>query len=479
MTDRETLLEQLRSANPLPDDDCVDAEELGLFVSYFAERKGDMHPTPMRQPTERSERQLRSWYRRPMVAVAAAAAVTLLAMTPLVMLRSGGADEPIDESVVSATTTPSSATSVPGERSTTTTSGALQSSPIPAMTWERLPHRGIFDDAFITSIVAGGPGLVAGGGVGDLQGDRAAVFVSADGIMWERIDSSSFAVAELGITHLAAGRDSALVAFGCGGDTQPLWVSQNGLEWERISTDIFGPGCRIGVQSVISGGPGFVAVGNTVEGNAAVWLSADGYKWTAVEDDDLVAGDADERNLFMRDVTIGGPGLVAVGGSGVANMDITTNPKFEGLAVWVSEDGSDWERLANLNDNWVASAWSDPTGDRIIAFGSHMWTSVDGYVWTRHEQENPASQLGWGSLAWDGDRVVAGGGDGWRVTLGVSNDRGDTWSRVDTEIPTFDGYNPSISDLVKFGDAFVAVGSTGEYMQDVVAIWIGTWDVER
>ena len=50
MTDRETMLERLRSANPLPDDDLVDAEEFGLFVSYFEERKAAMHPTPTTKP---------------------------------------------------------------------------------------------------------------------------------------------------------------------------------------------------------------------------------------------------------------------------------------------------------------------------------------------------------------------------------------------------------------------------------------------
>ena len=67
MTDRETTLERLRSANPLPDGDHVDAEELGLFVSYFEERKAAMHHAPTQKPTKPVRPPQRAWRRRPAV----------------------------------------------------------------------------------------------------------------------------------------------------------------------------------------------------------------------------------------------------------------------------------------------------------------------------------------------------------------------------------------------------------------------------
>ena len=105
MTDRETMLERLRSANPLPDDDLVDAEEFGLFVSYFAERKDAMQPTPTRTPTRSSETLQHPWYRRPIVAFGAAVAVTILLVAPLLMLRSSPTDELVDDPIASTTTT--------------------------------------------------------------------------------------------------------------------------------------------------------------------------------------------------------------------------------------------------------------------------------------------------------------------------------------------------------------------------------------
>ncbi|MEN8114731.1 MAG: hypothetical protein ABFS21_10110, partial [Actinomycetota bacterium] len=458
MTDRDTLRMRFHIANPVPDPDTIDAAELDQVLFAIESEWDDVRglgASPKRLETDR-----RPWL-VPAVVFAAAIVLLLLAVG-LPMLFLGGdrelppVEEPTTVATTVATTVPATTVpaTVPAEPSTTTTSAAPQAASAPPMTWERLPHQAIFDNASLSSIVVGGPGLVAGGWEGDMWGEgpsHAAVFVSADGQEWERIDLASSGEEFNGITNLAADQNSTLVAFGCGGITQPLWVSRDGYEWERIATDIFGPGCRVGVQAVVAGGPGFVAVGNTVAGNAAVWLSEDGYEWTAVEDGDLIAEESEKWNLFMRDVVVGGPGLIAIGGSGTASLELTTAPDFEGLAIWVSEDGTDWERLPNLNDAWVSSAWSDPSGDRVVIFGNDMWTSTDGFEWTRHDVGVPEA-FGWGSLAWDGDRVVAGGGDGWRVTLSVSEDRGATWSTIDTDDPTFDGYSPFISDLVKFGD---------------------------
>lgn len=103
---------------------------------------------------------------------------------------------------------------------------------------------------------------MAGGWVGNLWAggpSQCAVFVSADGAEWGRIDDPAFAD---GITALAVSRDSTLIALGCSiGDVQPILVSLNGRDWDRIYSDPFGPGCRLGAQAVTAGGPGFVAVG--------------------------------------------------------------------------------------------------------------------------------------------------------------------------------------------------------------------------
>lgn len=413
----------------------------------------------------------RSIWRRPVAAFAGMVLFVILVVGGGVLLV-GGADQPAMDSAATSTvpaTNPTVATTVPSEPTSTTE--APQAAPAPSMTWKRVPDQPIFEDATMWTVVAGGPGLVAGGWVGNLWAggpSQGAVFVSADGAEWERIDDPAFAD---GITALAVGRDSTLIALGCSiGDVQPILVSQNGRDWDRIYSDLFGPGCRLGAQAVTARGPGFVAVGNTISDDAAVWLSEDGRKWIQVEDDSLIATKEDQWRLRLSDVTEGGPGLVAIGGVGIGQTE-----EFDAMGVWVSEDGTDWERLPNLDDQWSGHISRDPETGRLFAFGQDMWTSDDGFEWTRHEQQSPESHPPEPTLAWDGERVVAGG-PGRNVPPWVSGDHGDSWSQIDRNDPVFDGYRPQIDSLTRFGDSFVAVGEAGDYIPGVAAVWIGTWD---
>lgn len=74
--------------------------------------------------------------------------------------------------------------------------------------------------------------------------------------------------------------------------------------------------------------PGYVAVGSTPAGNAAVWLSPDGATWTPAPDQSSLDG-AD-----MTDVrTLDDGSLAAVGGDSV-----------HGFVAWTSTDGLAWVR---------------------------------------------------------------------------------------------------------------------------------------
>ena len=93
--------------------------------------------------------------------------------------------------------------------------------------------------------------------------------------------------------------------------------------------------------SVTVGGPGLVAVGRDESGgdsDAAVWISVDGITWSRVPGDEAVFGGAgDQRIQRMVGVTVGGPGVVAVGREGSA-------PDTD-AAVWTSPDGITWSRI--------------------------------------------------------------------------------------------------------------------------------------
>ncbi len=88
-----------------------------------------------------------------------------------------------------------------------------------------------------------------------------------------------------------------------------VWTSPDGITWSRVPTQwVRGRGGEE-MLSVTVGGPGLVAVGHELSAgvNAAVWTSSDGISWSRVPHDESVFGGQ------MHSVTAGGPGLVAVG----------------------------------------------------------------------------------------------------------------------------------------------------------------------
>ncbi len=192
--------------------------------------------------------------------------------------------------------------------------------------WSRVPgDEAVFGggaDQTIWSVTAGGPGLVAAG-FDSSGGDRdAAVWGSADGRVWSRVpaDEAVFGGgADQTIWSVTAG-GPGLVAAGddvSGGDADAaVWVSADGLVWSRVPADeaVFGGPGGQSLQAVATGVPGLVAVGFDYAGgdqDGAVWTSPDGLVWSRVFAGEAVLGGP--GNQFMRRVAAGGPGLVVVG----------------------------------------------------------------------------------------------------------------------------------------------------------------------
>jgi hypothetical protein len=108
MTDRERVLERLRSANPLPGIDHVDADELGLFVSYFEERRDRMADTRTTRGHEPKETQHR--WARPVLVFMTALAVCLVVVGAAALLMRG---EESSVEPAAPTTVPPVGTTVP------------------------------------------------------------------------------------------------------------------------------------------------------------------------------------------------------------------------------------------------------------------------------------------------------------------------------------------------------------------------------
>jgi hypothetical protein len=129
----------------------------------------------------------------------------------------------------------------------------------------------------MTSVTAGGPGVVAlGWGPRPKYAPDEVVIVwtSPDGLTWSRVPQNEALPSGISVTATSRG----LVAVGEAG-IAAIWTSPDGFSWSRAPHDeaVFGePGTynyRNNMNSVIAVGPGVVAVGEGPRGTGpAVWV---------------------------------------------------------------------------------------------------------------------------------------------------------------------------------------------------------------
>ena len=149
------------------------------------------------------------------------------------------------------------------------------------ISWSRVPHDeaifgspGVQGINVMSSVTAGGPGLVAVGGFASGRADGvgnsragAVVWTSVDGIMWSRVADeerifvgrSAFDVTATGPFLVAAGWKW----FGVGFGTAVLWTSTDGINWSPVTHDD-PEEMRGWIMSVTAIGPRLVAVGSGV-----------------------------------------------------------------------------------------------------------------------------------------------------------------------------------------------------------------------
>ena len=208
---------------------------------------------------------------------------------------------------------PTVSTPAPAPSPTVATPAPVPSAPIEGSVsgWSRIPHdEAVFGDAVMWGVTAGGPGLVAVGG-------------------------ESFWLYDPGDIHHIVWASSE---YEVGSGDAVVWTSPDGITWSRVPNDetVFGGDGEQQMLSVTAGGPGLVAVGfdgglDNRGSDAAVWTSVDGIVWSRIPHVEAVfGGDGQQR---MLSVTVGGPGLVAVG------FDTTLDADRADAAVWTSVDG--------------------------------------------------------------------------------------------------------------------------------------------
>lgn len=327
--------------------------------------------------------------------------------------------------------------------------------------------------------------------------------IQLESLVWSRVphDEAVFSPSEVqdiksvtvgGPGFVVVGQTNAPTAEGWPGDAA-VWTSVDGITWSLVPNDeppLGGPGFQM-MQSVTVGGPGLVAVGfgwdepDLVGSTAVVWTSVDGRVWSRLpfEQDAFGSPGYDGNGTVMNSVTVGGPGLVAVGSDGGVS------------AVWTSPDGVSWSRAPHNPDafgtgqaNRSASEMLGVTagGPGLVAVGqvgegveeqssAAVWTSADGITWSRV----PHNGAVFGGTGIQAMNSVTPGGPGL-VAVGIEEPNsveamggahaavwtspdGVTWSRVPHDESTFGGGEDDethMDDVAAAGPGLVAVGAT-------------------
>lgn len=345
---------------------------------------------------------------------------------------------------------------------------------------------GVVTAVAATVLVVVGVVVVADGNSGDVVTDPASspnvtdpdvtpsVLDPSSSYRWSRVpyDEAVFGGGHEQVMSSVTVGGPGLVAVGQAGSAvakAAVWTSTDGLTWSRVPghEEIF---AEAPMHSVTAGGPGLVAVGvafGDATDSSAVWTSADGLTWSRVPHDEAVFGGA-----VMTSVTAGGPGLVAVGWDG------HPHGAESNAVVWTSVDGFTWSRVphdeavfGNVTGAWMWSVAA--AGPGLVAVGSStdgaaVWTSVDGFTWSRipHDEvifgdAEMMSVTAWGpgvvAVGWDGHR----GGEDINAAVWTSDD-GIAWSRVPPEEAVFGGSNDQgMTSVTAGGPGLVAVGYDG------------------
>ena len=179
-------------------------------------------------------------------------------------------------------------------------------------------------------------GVESDGAVGE-----AAIWLSEDGLSWSRVP---FAEAESGwreMRDVAVLPDGGVVAIGItGGEDEPqdgtkfaVWLSDDGVRWERQPSSalaVGGNAARL-IRGVAAAPHGLRAFGVTwfdVAGSSdgATWISDDGLTWLAASWDDPALGGPGDQT--MADGVLTADRWVAVGGE-------TPDHIHPAAAVWI------------------------------------------------------------------------------------------------------------------------------------------------
>lgn len=329
--------------------------------------------------------------------------------------------------------------------------------------------------------------------VGSADG-AGAVWASSDGMQWTRGTVGGSAATHPAHQRLlsAAGGTAGWVAVGWDGVSpgRPLIVtSSDGLAWQStgdISPFVPANGDPAAAFSVTSGPSGYVIAGQSGP-SAATWQSTDLKSWQ--QGSGQLAGKP-EAKQWMRGVTSGTFGYVAAG----ALEDPAVSVFRRRPAVWMSADGRKWTLQQLPLPQGTAEAWLDRVvsrGSTLVAAGtaSTTWSGQRAFAFVSADggktwQEAPLPDTGprpryvlvTAATATPQGFVLAGPDRrDWQtdsdVVLWTSHD-GRSWRLERPKGTGLSGPGDQwINGMAPFGSSLLAVGLTESYKGEQPTLW--------
>jgi hypothetical protein len=318
-------------------------------------------------------------------------------------------------------------------------------------------------------------GILVAGGENAWGEVRPRLWFSADGDAWQSVDAGAGgpfdATGDESIRDVAAVGKGFVAVGSATGDGQDgaAWFSPDGTTWSRVEAPSLGGPGRQALESVVWTGDVVVAGGYASDGNgqgqAVIWRSADGGKWS--NPSAPLALDSDGRtaaaDYSVTSLSVDGSGITASGGN-----------SWRPHSWWSTDGGQSWKLLPNpvhagLFGDGVALVDSAAAGSVRVAIGSepsvlfidsaNRWQDASGDAFPSGGTQPFATSLAVGPKATvaAGYRHSAPKG-ATRETFGgqIWLDRGASgWEAIDSKMLAAG----QLTDIVPFKGGFVAVGT--------------------
>jgi hypothetical protein len=318
-------------------------------------------------------------------------------------------------------------------------------------------------------------GILVAGGENAWGEVRPRLWFSADGEAWRSVDAGAGgpfdSTGDESIRDVAAVGNGFIAVGSTTGDGQDgaAWFSPDGTTWSRVEAPSLGGQGRQALESVVWTGKAVVAGGYASDGNgqgqAVIWRSADGAKWS--NPSAPLALDSDGRtaaaDYSVTSLSVDSAGITASGGN-----------NWRPHMWWSTDGGQSWKLLPNpvhagLFGDGVALVDSAASGAVRVAIGGepsvlyidavNRWQDASGDAFPSGGSQPFATSLAVGPKATvaAGYRHSAPKGT-TRETFGgqIWLDRGASgWEAIDSKMLAAG----QLTDIVPYKGGFVAVGT--------------------